>query len=72
MKASEYLAEDGAFSAQVEGYKVRHSQLALSDTIEEAIQNKKVLVAEAGTGIGKTFAYLVPAISSGKKVIIST
>ncbi|MCK4705236.1 MAG: ATP-dependent DNA helicase [Gammaproteobacteria bacterium] len=72
MKASEYLAEGGVFSAQVDGYKVRHSQLALSDSIEQAIKNKKVLVAEAGTGIGKTFAYLVPAITSGKKVIIST
>lgn len=72
MKASEYLAEGGVFSAQVEGYKVRHSQLSLSDAIEDAIKNKKVLVAEAGTGIGKTFAYLVPAINSGKKVIIST
>ena len=72
MKASEYLAEGGVFSAHVEGYKVRHSQLSLSDAIEDAIKNKKVLVAEAGTGIGKTFAYLVPAINSGKKVIIST
>ena len=72
MKASEYLGEDGVFSTHVEDYKVRHNQLALSDSIEVAINNKKVLVAEAGTGIGKTFAYLVPAITSGKKVIIST
>ena len=72
MRASEYLSEKGVFSAQVEGYKVRESQLALSDAIEQAIQNQGVLVAEAGTGIGKTFAYLVPAINSGKKVIIST
>ncbi|MDH3343281.1 MAG: ATP-dependent DNA helicase, partial [Gammaproteobacteria bacterium] len=72
MKASEYLAEDGVFSAQVEGYKVRDSQLLLSDAIEQAMLNQSVLVAEAGTGIGKTFAYLVPAITSGKKVIIST
>lgn len=72
MKASEHLGEDGVFSTFVEGYKVRHSQLSLSDAIEQAMKNKKVLVAEAGTGIGKTFAYLVPAINSGKKVIIST
>ena len=72
MRASEYLSAQGVFSAQVEGYKVRESQLSLSDAIEEAIQNQGVLVAEAGTGIGKTFAYLVPAINSGKKVIIST
>lgn len=72
MKASEFLGEQGVFSSHVEGYKVRQSQLALSDAIEAAIQNNTVLVAEAGTGIGKTFAYLVPAINSGKKVIIST
>ncbi len=72
MKASEYLGQDGVFSEHVENYRVRDSQLSLSDAIEEAINNKKVLVAEAGTGIGKTFAYLVPAITSGKKVIVST
>jgi len=72
MKASEYLGQDGVFSEHVENYRVRESQLSLSDAIEEAINNKKVLVAEAGTGIGKTFAYLVPAITSGKKVIVST
>ena len=72
MKASEYLGKDGVFKDQVDGYQVRENQLLLSDAIEAAIQNKKVLVAEAGTGIGKTFAYLVPAIQSGKKVIIST
>lgn len=72
MKASEVLGEKGVFSSYVEGYRVRPSQLSLSDAIEDAINNKSVLVAEAGTGIGKTFAYLVPAINSGKKVIIST
>ena len=72
MKASEYLGEQGVFSKHVEGYKVRESQLLLSDAIEQAMLNEKVLVAEAGTGIGKTFAYLVPAITSNKKIIIST
>lgn len=72
MKASEYLGDKGVFSRHVEGYRVRESQLSLSDAIEDAIQKDSVLVAEAGTGIGKTFAYLVPAINSGKKVIIST
>lgn len=72
MKASDYLGEDGVFSNYVDDYKIRHSQLALSDAIETAMQNEHVLVAEAGTGIGKTFAYLVPAVTSGKKVIVST
>ena len=72
MKSSEYLAEQGPFSELVDGFKVRENQLALSDAISSAIQQSDVLVAEAGTGIGKTFAYLVPAILSNKKVIIST
>ena len=72
MKASQYLGETGPFSKLVEGFQVRESQLALSDAITSAIDQNDVLVAEAGTGIGKTFAYLVPAVLSDKKVIIST
>ena len=72
MKSSQYLGETGPFSELVEGFQVRESQLALSDAITSAIDQNDVLVAEAGTGIGKTFAYLVPAVLSDKKVIIST
>jgi len=71
-RASEYLGQQGPFCEQVDGYQVRDSQLALCDSIEDALEGGKVLAAEAGTGIGKTFAYLVPALLSGKKVIIST
>jgi ATP-dependent DNA helicase DinG len=71
-RASDYLKAEGPFSEQVEGYQVRDNQLALCDAIEDVITSGKVLAAEAGTGIGKTFAYLVPALLSGKKVIIST
>lgn len=72
MKSSEYLGEQGPFSGLLKGFQVRDNQLALCDAITSAIQQNDVLVAEAGTGIGKTFAYLVPAILSAKKVIIST
>jgi ATP-dependent DNA helicase DinG len=72
VKSSQYLGENGPFSQLVEGFRVRESQLALSDVITDAIDQNDVLVAEAGTGIGKTFAYLVPAILSEKKVVIST
>jgi len=71
-RASEYLGQQGPFCEQVDGYQVRDSQLALCDAIEDALEAGRVLAAEAGTGIGKTFAYLVPALLSGKKVIIST
>ncbi len=70
--ASDYLGQSGPFCEQISGYQVRDNQLALCDAMDDAINTGKVLVAEAGTGIGKTFAYLVPALLSGKKVIIST
>jgi ATP-dependent DNA helicase DinG len=56
----------------VPGFKLRAEQLAMSQAIGEAIENTGVLVAEAGTGTGKTFAYLVPALLAGGKVIVST
>jgi ATP-dependent DNA helicase DinG len=71
-RPSELLGDNGPFKQIIDGYQVRASQQALSDAIFSAIEAGKVLTAEAGTGIGKTFAYLVPAILSGKKVIIST
>ncbi len=70
--ASDFLGQSGPFCEQISGYQVRDNQLALCDAIDDAIESGATLVAEAGTGIGKTFAYLVPALLSGKKIIIST
>jgi ATP-dependent DNA helicase DinG len=69
---SEILGEHGPLKDIIDGYQVRANQQALSDAIFDSMMNKEVIAAEAGTGIGKTFAYLVPAILSTKKVIIST
>ena len=66
------LGPSGPFANQVSGYADRPSQRALAEAIAQAIANNAVLVAEAGTGIGKTFAYLVPALLAQAKVIIST
>jgi len=71
-RASDYLGQEGPFCEHISGFQVRDNQLALCDAIDEAIDTGKVLAAEAGTGIGKTYAYLVPSLLSGKKVIIST
>ncbi len=54
------------------GFRPRPAQLEMARAVQKAIANKSSLIAEAGTGTGKTFAYLVPAIVSGKRVIIST
>src|SRR5438445_334049 len=54
------------------GYEHRHSQLCMAELVEEAFQKKRHLLVEAGTGTGKTLAYLIPAIRSGRRVVIST
>ncbi len=66
------LAEDGALARAIEGYAPRPPQQRLADAIAETIQARGELIAEAGTGTGKTYAYLVPALLSGKRTIVST
>jgi len=68
----EIFARPGALAAAIPGYRERADQLAMAKAIGEAIESTSVLVAEAGTGTGKTFAYLVPALVAGGKVIVST
>jgi ATP-dependent DNA helicase DinG len=63
---------NGALADAIHGFSERKEQLEMALAIEDAIKNNKQLIAEAGTGTGKTFAYLVPALLSGGKVIIST
>ncbi len=66
------LDEGGVFTQKVPGFIPREQQIDLAGAIEKAIDEGSELLAEAGTGVGKTYAYLVPAIESGKRVIIST
>ena len=62
----------GPLAGAIDGYSQRDEQVQMAQAIADAIVGNKQLVAEAGTGTGKTFAYLVPALLSGGKVIIST
>lgn len=62
----------GPLAANLESYAVRKEQLQMVESITAALAHQESLVCEAGTGTGKTFAYLVPALLSGKKVIVST
>ncbi|WP_117233367.1 ATP-dependent DNA helicase [Vibrio maerlii] len=66
------FSADGALGKAIPGFQPRQPQLDMANAVVDAIQNQTQLVVEAGTGTGKTFAYLVPALMSGKKVIIST
>jgi len=68
----EVFAPDGPLATGIPGYRVREQQVAMAERIAAAIADNSVLVAEAGTGTGKTYAYLVPALLSGGKVIVST
>ena len=62
----------GTLAKGIEGFRPRQSQTDMARAVADAIQSRGTLLAEAGTGTGKTFAYLVPALLWGGKVIIST
>lgn len=66
------FSAEGVFAATIPGYRARTQQLELANVIGQTIESRGVLIAEAGTGTGKTLAYLTPALLHGGKVIIST
>lgn len=66
------MGENGSLSDYVDGYSPRQAQLNMAQEVQQLIDDESTLLAEAGTGTGKTFAYLVPALLSGKKIIVST
>jgi ATP-dependent DNA helicase DinG len=70
--ARELLGPDGPFAREVPNFIPRDCQQDMAEAVEEAIADGGSLIAEAGTGTGKTFAYLVPVLQSGKRVIVST
>lgn len=76
MKYSEKIihafSDDGWLSSNIKGFKPRKAQLEMAQAVGNAVKFATPVVVEAGTGTGKTFAYLVPALLSGKKTIVST
>jgi len=66
------LGDDGPIAQYLTGFAPRREQQHLAEAIHRALEDKKILVGEAGTGTGKTFAYLLPALMSGQRIIIST
>jgi ATP-dependent DNA helicase DinG len=67
-----YFSSHSALQSEFPGWKYREGQLQLAQAINDCIDHKRILLAEAGTGTGKTLAYLLPALLSGKKVLVST
>ncbi|HEX7699738.1 MAG TPA: ATP-dependent DNA helicase [Kofleriaceae bacterium] len=66
------LAPGGALAQAIPHYEDRPEQRAMSSAVERALEGQRALIVEAGTGTGKTLAYLVPALQSGKRVVVST
>src|SRR5215469_15795057 len=67
-----FFAAGGTLSQWHPSYEYREGQVAMAEAVESALADKRHLIVEAGTGTGKTLAYLVPALLSGKRIIVST
>jgi ATP-dependent DNA helicase DinG len=72
MSSTDILAPNGPLSKLLEGYSPRPQQIEMAEAVARALDSGESLICEAGTGTGKTFAYLVPALLSGRRVIVST
>jgi ATP-dependent DNA helicase DinG len=66
------FSETGALARAVDGYEPREGQRAMAEAVASVIESGGTLLVEAGTGTGKTLAYLIPAILSGRRVLVST
>jgi ATP-dependent DNA helicase DinG len=71
-EVARFFSDQSPLATEVSSFRPREQQREMALAVADAIKNNAILVAEAGTGTGKTFAYLVPALLGGGKVIIST
>lgn len=72
LQVEDVLGEEGLIQHHIAGFEVRRSQLSMAQMIQQAIEAAEHRVIEASTGIGKSFAYLVPLLASPHKAIVST
>ena len=66
------FTHDGPLAQVDAHFRVREGQTQMAQAVAQTVEQGGALVVEAGTGVGKTFAYLVPALLSGERVVIST
>ena len=71
-RARQFFSRDGTLSKWHPSYEFRPGQVEMAEAVESALADKRHLIVEAGTGTGKTLAYLIPALQSGKRIIVST
>ncbi|MDH5546014.1 MAG: ATP-dependent DNA helicase [Gammaproteobacteria bacterium] len=69
---SDILGPEGKLSHNISGFSFRPQQMEMAQKIQDALADRSTLIVEAGTGTGKTFAYLTPALLSGNRILIST
>ncbi len=69
---AEIFGTEGPLARELPGFRARPGQLRFAEAVATTLRERRWLVAEAGTGTGKTFAYLIPALLSGRRIIIST
>jgi len=72
VRSTDVLGPGSSLSRALDGYEERPAQIAMAEAVEAALARNRALFVEAGTGTGKTLAYLVPAVLSGKKIVVST
>src|SRR6185436_10131685 len=72
VSVDDVLGPGSPLARRLPSYEEREGQLAMARAVHAALERERHLFVEAGTGTGKTFAYLVPAVLSGRKVVIST
>jgi len=70
--ARQFFSRHGTLSKWHPNYEFRPGQVEMAEAVEAALADKRHLIVEAGTGTGKTLAYLVPALLSGKRIVVST
>src|ERR1700692_1141130 len=68
----EIFGSQGPLQQALPGFRARRQQARMAERVGEALASRSALIVEAGTGTGKTFSYLVPALLSGARVLIST
>ena len=72
LELEDIFGEGGPLQRALPGFNVRRQQVHMAERVAAALARREILTVEAGTGTGKTFAYLVPALLSGKRVLVST
>src|SRR5258708_21379257 len=70
--ARQFFSRQGTLSKWHPNYEFRPGQLEMAEAVESALKDRKHLIVEAGRGSGKTLAYLVPALQSGRRIVVST